>query len=216
MKRLLTLIVLFLSALTMRAGLNANLKSCPGIVHYIDGHQEEFAKVTIPKAGSKKFNAVTASGEKKTIQSLDVEFLELWRAKNPEESRDVLWCCADTRPDGTRKFLAWSTVLGQGKNISFYAHEGAYVMMTSGLGMQIRNTSPGPTIIYIKPGESGEYKVLGLGSVLLYNSKRLAKKLVEKVISDDPALCKSIQENKWKGRVYELFEQVADIYSPQK
>lgn len=217
MKRLLTFIFLMLSVLTMRAGI-FNTRNCQGIIHYTDGHQEACKEIKIPSSGHKKFTAVTESGEKKTIQALDVEYLELWHPKYPEKSRDVLWCCIDTKKDGTKKFITWSFVIAEGKYLSFYAYEpgSKYYMQENGLMMSIRSTSPGPTIIYIKPAVSGEYQVLGVQTVIYYASNKLCKKLAEKVISDDPNLCKAIQEKKWKGKVPELLEYVAGTYAPQK
>lgn len=215
MKRLISFIIMLLAVLTIQAGIFYTRKAS-GIVYYTDGHKKSFKTITIPYAGDKKFKAIDESGKKVTIKSIDVEHLELWNPDYPEASRDVLWCCADTKANGTKKFLAWCFVAGQGKYISFFTHEGKYIMRKDGLAMVIRNTSPGPTLICIKPAVSNEYEYVGVMGILEFASKKLTKKLVEKFIYDDPTLCKSLQEKNWKGQVYELLDFVAGAYNPQK
>lgn len=215
MKRLLALLTVFLVALTIRAGI-FNQRDAAGIVYYCDGHQETFQTISIPYAGDKKFKGVDASGQKRTVKAVDVDHLELWHPKNPEESRDELWCCCDTKPDGSKKFLAWCFGVGLGKHIRFFTHEGKYIMQKSGLAMVIRSNSVGPVLICVKPTVSGIYERVGLMSVLEFASKKMVRFLVERFIYDDPTLCKSIQEKNWKGKVYELLDFVAGTYCPQQ
>ena len=213
MKRLFSFILMLITVVTIQAGVYP--RSVPGIVHYADGHQETFTSIKIPPSGAKKFTAKNESGKKVTIQAVDVEYLELWHPKAPEESHDILWCCISKKPDGTKKLSGWSFVIGEGKHISFYACQGAYYMTKTGLIMQMKSTSAGPNLIYIKPDVSTEYQHFGLLGILENRSKTTVKRLVEEVIFDDPSLCKTIQEKSWKKQVYELLDFVAGTYNPQ-
>lgn len=214
MKRLLTLLIVTMLTLTIQAGIFDNTRKVPGIVYYADGHKETFQLISIPYAGDKKFKGIDESGNKKTVMAVDVEHLELWHPKNPEESRDVLWSCCDTKADGSKKFLAWCFVTAKGKHIGFFTHGGKNVMTKTGLMTTGKNLWP--KIICIKPDVSGEYDLFGWWDNTMGSSKTTVKKLVEKYIYDDPALCKAIQERNWKGKVNELLDFVANTYQPRK
>lgn len=214
MKRLIVLLAVVMVAMTIHAGVFGNTRNVSGIVFFLDGHKETFQSITIPYAGDKDFKGIDESGNKRTVKALDVEHLELWHPKYPEESRDVLWSCFDTKANGTKKFVSWSFVTGKGKYISFFTHCGRYVMTKDGLAMVGKNIWPGMTCI--KPAVSGIYQSFGWWNNVMGSSKTVVKKLVEKYIFDDPALCKAIQEENWKGRVPELLEFVARTYNPQK
>lgn len=217
MKRLFTFILTLLAVITIQAGiLTTDTRTVPGIVHYADGHQETFQSITIPPSGAKKFTAKNEAGKKVTIQAVDVEYLELWHPKAPEESRDVLWCCISKKADGSKKLSGWSFIIGEGKHLNFYTCQGVYYMTKTGLVMRVKGDSLGPNVIYRKPDISTEYQHFGLMEILKIRSKTVVKRLVEEVISDDPALCKTIQEKDWKGKVLELLEYVAGTYNPQK
>ncbi len=214
MKRLFSFILMLIAVVTIQAGVFP--KKVPGIVHYADGHQETFKSIKLPTSSNKKFTAKNESGKSVTIQAADVKYLEIWHPKAPEESRDILWCCISKKADGTKKFVGWSLVIGEGKHISFYATNGSYYMSKTGLFLQWKsNTSAGPNLLYIKPDVSTEYQHFGLLSILEYRSKTIVKRLVKEVISDDPSLCKTIQEKSWKNQVYELLDFVAGTYNPQ-
>ena len=118
MKRLIVLLAVVMVAMTIYAGVFGNTRNVSGIVFFLDGHKETFQSITIPYAGDKDFKGIDESGNKRTVKALDVEHLELWHPKYPEESRDVLWSCFDTKANGTKKFVSWSFVTGKGKYIS--------------------------------------------------------------------------------------------------
>ncbi len=204
-----------LTVMTIQAGI-FDTRKVPGIVHYADGHQEQFQSIKIPPSGAKKFTAKDESGKKVTIRFEDVAYLELWHPKAPEESHDILWCCVSKKADGSKELSGWSFLVGEGKHLKFYSCLGVYYMTKTGLIMRIKGTSLGPNLIYIKPDVSTEYQHFGLLGILEIRSKTTVKMLVEEVISDDPALCKAIQEKNWKGKVYELLDFVAGAYNPQK
>ncbi len=214
MKRLLSLLAVLMVALSIHAGLFGETRKVPGIVYYADGHKESCQTINIPYPGDKKITVVDEAGNKKQIQALDVAYLELWHPKNPEESREILWCCVDKKADGTKKFQAWSLVQAKGKYISFFTYGGKYVMRKTGLSMVGKNLWPG--MFCLKPAMSGEYFNFGWWDNNMGSSNTVVKRLVEKYISDDPSLCKAIQEKKWKGKVPELLDFVAGTYSPSK
>ena len=110
MKRLIVLLAVVMVAMTIYAGVFGNTRNVSGIVFFLDGHKETFQSITIPYAGDKDFKGIDESGNKRTVKALDVEHLELWHPKYPEESRDVLWSCFDTKANGTKKFVSWSFV----------------------------------------------------------------------------------------------------------
>lgn len=214
MKRLLLLSVMIMTVLSIKADL-FDIRSVPGIVHYADGHQQEFKSIKLPPSGAKKFTAKDQSGKSVTIKYEDVAYLEVWHPKAPEESRDYLYCCVSKKADGTKELSGWSFLVSDGKRIKFYSCLGVYYMTKTGLIMRMKN-SAGPNLIYIKPDTSTEYQHFGLLGILEMRSKTTVKRLVEEVISDDPSLCKVIQEKNWKGKVYDLLDFVAGAYSPKK
>lgn len=149
----------------------------------------------LPNGRTKKVTVKGADGQKTKVKSADIERMTAWNAKAPD-SRFVL-----VYQDKT-----WRTLKAVGRHIAIFSQSADYYINKNGV-----MTVKGDAIFYygLRPGDAEATFIVRQGESTL---ARAARKALIAYFSDDPDLCKAI-ENKEIGP-YD-FDRICEEYTPE-
>lgn len=212
------LLVFLLTALHAHAFIVGAKKTCPGTIRYTDGREVAYEAITLPKGGAEKIKVVRVvdgKEQKETIDALKIDYIECWYAKDKEKTITRIYCVKNHTVKG-KVYPWWCLEYALGPNMQFYVACGQYRMSPNGLLMVYKESAYNtyPDICYVKSSDPKTLHKLGKKHLIETWSNKTRKYLQENVIADDEALCKQVEEEKWKGRVQELFQHIALSYQP--
>lgn len=166
-------------------------------------------RVEMPNANTKKLTIVTADKQKTVLNCENIKELVVWK-KTHTDIKHVLQYLPShklTNPKKVRKPL-WMTLLTSGPHLKIYACSFNYSIPSNGV-LKISSVKGGDILYYaLKEGETVPY-----GIYMTSNSKRAARERFQEYLSDDPVLCKKLQDAEINPLEYET---IAQEYNPNR
>lgn len=164
----------------------------PGIVHFNDGTEEEYAEIHIPCAAEKTF--VVKDGKNKyKFASDDVAYLEIWNKAKP----DSRWVIVYMKPYPKSKLKLWMVPVAKGEYAIAYKSSLTYNVDEDGSLIFI---SRGPTTLCIFKIPSGE------------DLPSFSMKDVLKFFGDDPDLKEKLEKKEIKVTID--YKYIVENYQP--
>ncbi len=185
-------------------------KDATGIVHFLDGHDEQYEKIVLPYCGS-KFIEVANGKEEKKIPFSEIDCLEVWHPKATRAESDNIYCTLETKKNG-EVYPIWAFSLGLGKYISFYERCDGQFLIDKKYGASMKAVNF--WVVYYKPSDPNNSQSVGRSEFVFNGAKRSAVKRVLEAIKDDQVLSNSIDPEVWRKKMNEFFPYVATSYKP--
>ena len=201
------LIVFFLQISVCMLGAT---KDAMGIVHFLDGHEEQYEKIVLPYCNN-KFIEVENGKEKKKIPFSKIDCLEVWHPKATKAESTNIYCTLETKKNG-EVYPLWAFALAIGKHISFYERCDGKFLIDKKYGASMKAVNF--WVVYYKPSDPNNSHSVGRSENVFFGNKRSAVKRVLEVIKDDPVLYDSIDPEVWRKKMNEFFPYVATSYKP--
>lgn len=201
------LVVLFL---LLTVGVYGSTHDAVGIVHFLDGHEEQYEKIVLPYYNN-KFIEVKNGKEKKKIPFSEIDCLEVWHPEATKAESTNIYCTLETKKNG-EVYPLWAFSLGLGKYISFYERCDGQFLIDKKYGASMRAVNF--WVVYYKPSDPNNSHSVGRSEFVFFGKKRSAVKRVLEAIKDDPNLCNSIDSEVWSQKMHDFFPYVALSYKP--
>ena len=173
---------------------------------------EHVGRVKMPKCNTKNIRIKTDKGEKLKLKNTDIAVLGVWKKTHPDKCH-FLVC----QPYTTNKMFStkkektikpqWMAVTAQGDHVEFYCCGYKYSIPKDGT-LTITSVQNG-NIAYVarKTGDEN-------GQIIGYKGSgaRHWRKLLIKYLSDDPSLCKKLEDKEIESGD---LQKIADTYNPE-
>lgn len=178
-----------------------------GRVKTTDG-QSYMGRVLMPKSTTKNLKITLADETQKIINREDVAVLEVWKKTHPDKMHSlIVRRYFNYYKDKKPKKPVWMAPFFVGEHLMICAMSGKYSIPADG-ALKVSSYENGDVIwIAIKKGDPLGMKVGGTS-----DSYRYTRKALSIFLADDPALCKRIEEMKF--RKDEEWQALVDAYRP--
>lgn len=166
-------------------------------------------RVEMPNANTKKLTIVTVDSQKMVLNCEDIKELVVWK-KTHTDTKHVLQYLSSHKMTNPKKVRGplWMALLTSGPHLKIYACGFNYSIPSNG-ELKITSVKGGDILYYaLKEGETVPY-----GIYMTSNSKRAARERFQEYLSDDPVLCKKLQDAEINPLEYET---IAQEYNPNR
>jgi hypothetical protein len=166
-------------------------------------------RIMMPNVNTKKISIMTVDSQKIEVEAKDIQELLVWK-KTHTDIKHVLHYLPSYQIGKAKKMRdpMWMALIASGPYLNIYACSYDYSIPSDG-DLKITSVKGGSIEYYaLKEGET-----IATGVNMSDYSKRSARKNLEEYLSDDPVLCKKLEEQEIKVRDYET---IANEYNPKR